>query len=157
MASNYRYLDNAFWEDGTEDRSAVKCIRQETTEDGKRVNKEFLFRKINREGNECPGYKEVVGQLGVERIDNETKMRREKKEKSRHEARIKTEQMQKTKELEQLFALKLRALEIPEIRDSENKKLRTKIRRAQNEVEMNALSALLIGIELGYLKDERAD
>lgn len=67
---------------------------------------------------------------------------------------IKKEQQQKTQMLEKLFALKLQAFEIPEIRDSTNKKLRTKLRRAQNEIEMNTYATLLIGMENGIFKED---
>ena len=50
--------------------------------------------------------------------------------------------------------MKLQAFEIPEIANSENKALRTRLRRSQNEVEMNAYAALIIGKELGILEND---
>ena len=60
----------------------------------------------------------------------------------------------KTAELEQLFTLKLQAFEIDEIKNSPNKALRSKLRRAKNAVEMNALASIIIAQELGLMPNE---
>jgi hypothetical protein len=151
---NYEILDNAFWEDGVDDRSVLKCIRMYNQPDGKRRKEVLQFSKLLPDRSLCPGYKEVVAKLGNEKIDQNTKERRERKQQEANQGRIKKEQAQKTQQLEKLFHMKLQALEIPEIANSEDKKLRTKLRRSQNEVEMNAYAALIIGKELGIFSNE---
>jgi hypothetical protein len=146
----YEFLDNAYWEDGIDDRSQVKCIRMTKTETGRKKDV-LMFQRILPDGTECPGYKEVVQTVGIEKIDANTRNRREKKVRDERENRAKHEQVKQAKELEHLFALKLKAFEIEEIKNSEQKLLRTKLRRAKNEVEMNALATLIIGIELGII------
>ena len=105
----YRILDNAYWEDGVDDKSMVKCIKM-TDVQGKPQQKEVcLFHKILRDGNHCPQFAEVVRVVGEQKIDANTTERRTKKEKQLREHRAKQDQIKKTKELEHLFQLKLKA------------------------------------------------
>lgn len=149
----YEILDNAYWEDGVDDRSVVKCIRMHKEPNGGRRKEVIVFSKLLPDRSLCPQYKEVVAKVGTEKIDANTTERRQRKAMEQKTGQIKHEQKQKTAELERLFSLKLRAFEIPEIRDSERKKLRTKLRRAQNEIEMNAYASLILGLEAGVLKE----
>lgn len=149
----YEILDNAYWEDGIDDRSVVKCIRMHKEPNGGKRKEVIVFSKLLPDRSLCPQYKEVVAKVGVEKIDANTTERRQRKAMEQKTGQIKHEQKQKTAELERLFSLKLRAFEIPEIRDSERKKLRTKLRRAQNEIEMNAYASLILGLEAGVLKE----
>lgn len=148
----YQIQENAYWEDGTDDRSVVKCIRMHKQPDGSRRKEIIVFSKFLPDRSLCPNYKEVVAVLGEELIDNNTNKRRERKSVEESTKRIRREQTKKSQLLERLFQVKLQAFEIPEIRDSKNKELRTKLRRAENEVEMNAYAALIIGLEKGILK-----
>lgn len=151
-----KYLDNAFWEDGTEDRSKLKCIRT-GTRDNKRVNDVMLFHKNLGNGSLCEDYRAVVAQLGVEKIDANTAERRQGKDKKERERKSNHEQQKKTQELEILFGLKLRAFENETIKNSDDRALRTKIRRSQNDVELNAYATILMMKELGYIKNDGTD
>ena len=139
--AKYRYLDNAYWEEA--DRSKLKCIKMTQLEDG-REKKTIL--EVDRED---PIYKEVVSTFGIERIDHHTEVRKERKEKERHEHEIKKAQEVEAKKLEDLFSAKLRAFEIPTVKETKNKSLRTRIRRAENTMEVQALVTLIIGESLG--------
>lgn len=153
---SYEYVDNAYWE--ASDRSIVKCIRlskQEGKPDNQRKKEVLQFHKILSNGQECPNYKEVVTKFGIERIDQNTAERKERKERESKEKRAIHDQRKKTAELEQLFNLKLQAFEIDEIKNSEDRALRAKLRRAKNAVEMNALSAIIIAKELGMFKESK--
>ena len=143
----YRYLDNAFWE--APDRSILKCIKMTELNDGK-SKKEVLTLKKFVNGTEINHqFQEVVSILGIKTIDDYTKKREEEKKKKHHEEALKQEQKNQAKQLEGLFGAKLRAFEIELVKNSTNKTLRTKLRRAQNEMELNALVTLIIGEELG--------
>lgn len=139
--AKYRYLDNAYWEEA--DRSKLKCIKMTQLEDG-REKKTIL--EVDRED---PIYKEVVSTFGIERIDHHTEVRKERKEKERHEHEIKKAQEVEARKLEDLFSAKLRAFEIPTVKETKNKSLRTRIRRAENTMEVQALVTLIIGESLG--------
>ena len=54
------------------------------------------------------------------------------------------EEREKAKELERLFNSKLACFEILEIKNSKNRKLRSKIRKAKNEIELMAYTSLLV-------------
>jgi hypothetical protein len=151
---SYEIQDNAYWEDGIDDRSVLKCIRMHKLPDGGRRKEVVNFSKFRQDKTPCPQYREVVEKLGIEKIDQNTTERRKRKETERKTAQVKREQQQRTQVLERLFQMKLHAFEIPEIANSENKQLRTKLRRAQNEVEMNAYASLIIGKELGVFDNE---
>jgi hypothetical protein len=151
---SYRYLDNAFWE--VPDKSVLKCIRI-TDLDGERTKKDILtVKKIMGDGSLNPQYKEVVDAVGMNVIDRYTQQRQEEKELKRKEHEIKKEQEAQANMLEGLFSAKLRAFEIDEVKNSKNKPLRSRIRRAKNEMELNALVTLIIGEEMGLFgnKDE---
>lgn len=150
----YQYSTNAFWE--AEDRSVVKCIRLTPipNEPNKTKKEVMTFRKTLKDGSECPNYREVVEQIGIMTIDKNTEERKVKKQREEQERRASHEQKKKTSELEHLFGLKLKAFEIDEIKNSKDRNLRSKIRRAKNEVEMNALAAILIAKEMGMTIDD---
>lgn len=151
----YEYLDNAYWE--AEDRSIVKCIKLTTMEDNKKKKDVLQFHKVRPDGSECRHYKEVVAKVGIDKIDANTKERHERKEREDKEKRAVHEQRKKTAELEQLFNLKLQAFEIDEIKNSSDRGLRSKLRRAKNAVEMNALASIIIAKEMGLFGNDGTD
>ena len=60
----------------------------------------------------------------------------------------KTERRNAADELETLFRAKLEAFEIPEVRDSENRELRSRIRKSKSLTEISALVASLITLSI---------
>lgn len=146
----YEYLPNAFWEDGCDDRSVLKCIRMTTLPDGKRKKDILQVRKGDRI------YDEVIAAIGVPKIDEETNQRRERKQREGREKRALHEQKKKAAELEDLFNAKLQAFEIPEVKDREDGSMRRRMRKAKSVVELQALTALAVGLQLGYF-NERTD
>jgi len=146
MAS-YRYLDNAFWE--TPDKSIVKCIRITDLEGGKSKKDILAIKKTLPDGSINPQYTEIVDSVGEHNIDRYTNQRHEEKERQRQEDQIKNEQKKQAAHLENLFGAKIRAMEIDEVKSSKNKALRSRIRKASNELELNALVTLIIGEEMG--------
>jgi len=143
----YRYLDNAFWE--VPDKSIVKCIRIADLGQGKTKKDILAVRKINKDGTPNPQYKEIVDSIGEAVIDKYTQERLEKKEREHQENLVKHEQKKQAAHLEGLFGAKIRAMEIEEVKNTKNKKLRSKIRRANSELEVTALVSLIIGEEMG--------
>ena len=153
------FLDNGFWEN--EEKTILKCIRLTPIKEGGRKKDVLDLRTILPDGSECPQFKQCIAQHGIEKIDANTQVRKDTKEKEDREKRAIHEQRKKSHELEQLFNAKLQAFEIDTIKNSTNRELRSRLRRAKNVIEMNALAALVIGSELGYFKkvdeDERTD
>lgn len=145
-----QYQSNAFWE--KEDRSQLKCIAVIKKPEGGRKSQVMTFTKLNPDGTPNPRYAEVVQLFGVESIDKNTRERNERKEKENREKKAVEDQKRKSKELEHLFNLKLQAFEIEEVKNSSDRNLRARMRRAKNVMELQALTALTIGLELGYYK-----
>jgi hypothetical protein len=151
---NYEYLPNAYWE--KEDKSELKCIRMTKQADGKKLKEILVFKKFLPNGQPNPNYHEVIQLFGVESIDQNTQERKDKKEKEAREKQAVDEQKRKSRELEQLFNLKLQAFEIEEVKNGSDRDIRAKMRRAKNIMELNALTALAVGIELGYIPKKEA-
>jgi hypothetical protein len=151
---NYEYLPNAYWE--KEDRSELKCIRMTKHSDGKKTKEILVIKRHLPSGQLNPQYGEVIGLFGIPAIDKNTQERKEKKEKEVVEKKAVDEQKRKSKELEQLFNLKLQAFEIEEVKNGSDRDIRAKMRRAKNIMELNALTALAVGIELGYIPKKEA-
>lgn len=147
---NYEYVDNAYWE--SDDRSVLKCIKlskQEGKPDNQKKKEILQFHRLLPDGAECPNYKEVVSLFGIARIDEHTKERKTRKDREGKEKRAIHDQRKKSAELEELYKLKLQAFEIEEIKNSEDRTLRSKLRRSKSVAEMNAVTSILIAKELG--------
>ena len=91
-----------------------------------------------------PDWEEILDQNSTEEIDEFTEQRLER-HKNQREATIKKQQDQnEAKRLEDLFNYKLQTFEIAEIKESTNRKLKAKIRKAKNVVEMSAYATILL-------------
>lgn len=141
----FYYQDNAFWTN--ESRTSLKCIRV-SQENGKEKTDVLSVKQGDRL------WDSVISELTIAGIDASSEKRRLQKEDQRATKAITEEQKRKSKQLESLFDLKIKAFEIEAIKNCENRKLRAKLRRAENEVEMNALATLIIAIDLGILEDK---
>ena len=119
---------DAFWE--TPRKAVLNCISER--EDG---NKKI--RQVHKLTEEDPLFKQCVDALGVEHIDENTKRRvnlkfeKQKKKQELEESKI------KAKKLEQLFNYKLKTFEVEEIKLSQNRELKSKLRRAKSIPEVN--------------------
>lgn len=147
MAAKQRYLPNAFWEN--KEKTQLKCIRMTDIGEGREKKDILSVPKVLPDGSQNQEFVVIVNIIGEKVIDAYTLERNEKKKAEAANRNIKREQEIKSKELERLFQLKLRAFEIPAIKNTENKELRRKLRQAKNEVEMNAYAAIILSYELG--------
>ena len=111
----------------------VNQVRQEDMAKAIGVSRATL---INYEKGHTSIPIEVIDKFTEDRLERHRQERESKvkREKERHES----------KRLEQLFNLKLQTFEIPEIKESTNRKLKAKIRKAKNLVEMNAYATILL-------------
>jgi len=146
---SHKYLPNAFWE--KDDKSQVKCIRITDLGGGKERKDVLSYKNTDSE------FQNVLDAIGVDQIDRYSKERWEQKKREKQNHSVREEQKQKSNELEMLFAKKLKAFEIEAIKTTTNKDLRTRLRRATNEIELNALSALIIGESLGLFGTKSTD
>lgn len=136
------WLDNAFWEN--EKKELLNCISIDYDDDGKEIRQVHKLRKLTTEGKENPLFKDCIAFLGEEAIDKETKERIERKNQERDLAKTKAEQKNRAQRLEGLFQYKLEIFEIPEIKASKNRTLRSKLRRSKSVPEANLYAMMIM-------------
>lgn len=137
-----KWLDNAFWE--TEEKKQLNCIL-ETEDDVGRVSRQVM--KLNRhdkDGKENELFNEVIGDLGEDSIDSNTQERNERKKSEREEQKKRDLEHAKARKLEQLFNYKLEAFEVEQIKESKNRKLKSKLRRAKSKIEVDLFAMMIV-------------
>lgn len=131
-----------FWETAAKDRMTVRL--NITHDDGSFSTSVARVSKYDANGKVSKDWDEILDQNTIEEIDKFTEERLER-HKHQREADIKKQQeKQEAKRLEDLFNYKLQTFEIPEIKESSNRKLKAKIRKAKNIIEMNAYATILL-------------
>lgn len=131
-----------FWENAAKDRLTVRL--NISHDDGSFSTTVAKVSKYDDDGKITQDYEEILKQNPIESIDKFTEDRIERHKQER-EANIKNEkEKQEAKRLEHLFNYKLQTFEIPEIKESTNRKIKSKIRKAKNIVEMNAYATMLL-------------
>jgi len=131
-----------FWENAAKDRLTVRL--NITHDDGSFSTTVAKVSKYDADGKITSDYEEVLAQNTMEEIDKFTEDRLER-HKQQREADIKKQQEKnEAKRLEDLFNHKLATFEIDEIKNSKNRKLKAKIRKAKNLVEMQAYATILL-------------
>lgn len=131
-----------FWENAAKDRLTARL--NITHDDGSFSTTVAKVSKYDSDGKVTSDYEEVLSQNTMAEIDKFTEDRLERHRQER-EANIKKQQEKnEAKRLEDLFNFKLQTFEIPEIKESTNRKLKAKIRKAKNVIEMNAYATILL-------------
>jgi len=131
-----------FWENAAKDRLTARL--NITHDDGSFSTTVAKVSKYDSDGKVTSDYEEVLSQNTMDEIDKFTEDRLERHRQER-EANIKKQQEKnEAKRLEDLFNFKLQTFEIPEIKESTNRKLKAKIRKAKNVIEMNAYATILL-------------
>ena len=142
MSNKTFFLDNPFWRDP--DRTSATAILVTEDAGGNRTNRQLDLDKIRPDGSECTLFKQLIEEVGIRKIDANTDERRKRKEAEATQNRIQDEQKKKAAQLESLFTLKIKAFEIDAVKESKNKALRSKLRKAKNEIELNAYVTMML-------------
>jgi hypothetical protein len=149
MAAIHRkWRDIAFYHD-IEKKDKIEGILIITDEDERVITQQLTVKKYLPDGNHNPDWAEIMEQVGDERITANTVERKEKKAQEVEKNKRDELSKRKVKELEQLFEMKVRTLEIDEIKNSKNTQLKSKLRRSKNVVEMNTIATLIMMEEMG--------
>ena len=131
-----------FWENAAKDRLTARL--NITHDDGSFSTTVARVSKYDNDGNISSDYEELMSQNTLDAIDEFTRERLERHKQER-EANIKKQQEKnESKRLEDLFNSKLQTFEIPEIKESTNRALKSKIRKAKNNIEMQAYATILL-------------
>ena len=131
-----------FWETAAKDRLTARL--NITHDDGSFSTTVARVSKYDENGNITSDYTEVLEQNTLEAIDKFTNERLERHKQEREANIKKTEERNEAKRLEDLFNYKLQTFEITEIKESTNRKLKAKIRKAKNAIEMQAYATILL-------------
>lgn len=145
MASR-KWLDNAFWE--TEEKNQLNCILELVDDEGRDIRQVMKLNRTERDGSPNEMFNEVIEALGEERIDQETQDRVERKKAEAEEHKQREVEHQKARKLEKLFNYKLEAFEVEEIKNSKNRKLKGKLRRAKSRIEVDLYSIMILQEQL---------
>jgi len=148
-----KWMDNAFWEN--DEKEMLNCILEMEDDVGRVTRQVMKLRKADDEGNVNPDFAEVVELLGESIIDENTTERNSRKKREAEEEKQRELEHAKARKLEQLFNYKLEAFEIEDIKNSKNRQLKSKLRRAKNRVEVD-LYAIMIVMEEMKRKEEEA-
>jgi hypothetical protein len=145
--SNRKWLENSFWHN--EEKEVAEAILVITDSEGREITQVLTVRKFDTEGETNPDWVELMDQVGEEKIDENTEERRKRKAEEREVEEQERKANQKARDLEELFDAKIKILEIDEIKNTENKTLKSKLRRSKSILEMNTYAQLIMMEALG--------
>lgn len=135
------WLDNAFWE--TPRKELLNAISEEV--DGNKTKRQVhKIEKLNADGTPNELFIEAIEFLGEEKINASSQKRLSKKQDEADIEKQKKMEHERAKKLEQLFEYKLETFEIPEIKESKNRLLKSKLRRSKSVPEVNLYAILLV-------------
>ena len=140
------WASDSFWE--SYDQNRITTILMITDNEGKVTKQKLTVNRYNPDGTENPDFKEIIEQITEEKVTKNTEVRKEKKEKERELNQQKRIEQEKAKKLQKLFEYKIEAFEVDEIKNSKNRLLKSKLRKAKNIVEVNIYSMMIVMEEL---------
>jgi len=144
--SRKQWMDNAFWE--TEEKKELNCILELEDDVGRVTRQQMFLHRVNKDGSENELFNEVIDALGEDSIDKETTDRVVRKKAQAEEDKLREDEHQKARKLEKLFNYKLEAFEVEEIKNSKNRKLKAKLRRAKSRIEVDMWSIMILQDQL---------
>lgn len=138
MSESPKYLD-PIWQDKANRHIVCRMLQG---------NGEYAVTHISAgpesEGFENPDYDAVLAEFGVEELDRLTAEHKAEREKHEAAEKERAETMRARQKQEVLFNAKLEAFEIEEIKNSKNRDLKKRLRKAKSLIEINAYATLLI-------------
>ena len=134
-----REIKYPYW--SRDDKTQVVC--QFHYEDGTMLEAAVMD---TAEGN--PDWKEIFETFTVEEIDTTTNKMKEERAELQQKAEFEEKEKLERMKTDTLFSAKLEAFEISLIRESKDRKLKSKIRKAQSLMEIQAYTTILLMREL---------
>ena len=140
--SRKQWMDNAFWE--SDEKKELNCILELEDDVGRVTRQQMFLNRLDKDGNENELFNEVVDAISEELIDKNTVERIDRKKAEAEEEKLRDEEHNKARKLEKLFNYKLEAFEVEEIKNSKNRKLKAKLRRAKSKIEVDMYSIMIL-------------
>jgi hypothetical protein len=144
------WASNSFWE--TYDKNKITTILTTTNEDETVTTQQLTVSKFSTDGVENPDFLEILESISEEKINENTTARTEKKKAETEAKEQRKIEDEKAKQLQILFEAKIQAFEIEQIKNSTNRLLKSKLRKAQNLIEVNIYSMMIVMEELANEK-----
>lgn len=135
-------MDNAFWEDDTKEK--LNCILEIMDDVERETRQVMLLQRTNKDGTPNELFNEVIDDLGVESVNRNTEERKVRKAAEKEEDQQRDVEYARARKLEELFNYKLEVFETEEIKNSKNRKLKGKLRRAKSKIEVNLYAMMLL-------------
>jgi len=134
--------NHPFWENYQKDRITARLKIKHS--DGKETWSTATISKYDAKGNPNPDFQACIDQNTIEEIDKNTAERQERHKRRREEGKKADKERQQALKLEDLFNAKLEIFEIDMIKNSKNRLLKSKIRKAKNRYEMIGFLSILM-------------
>jgi len=141
-----KWADDSFWE--SYDRNRITTVLMTTDAEGRVTKQQLTVNRLNPDGTENSDFQEILNSLTEEKITENTQKRNEKKAAEREAKEQQRLEREKAAELQKLFEAKIQAFEIDEIKNSRNRLLKAKLRKAKNLIEVNLYSMMIVMEEL---------
>lgn len=141
-AASRVWMDNAYWENYQQDK--VKCILMTADEHGVTTTQQLTLAKTAADGSDNTDWLELMDQVGADKITANTTERAERKQDQRKKEEQEKNEKERAQALHRLFEAKIQAFEIDTIKNSTNRVLKSKLRKAQNLIEVNVYSMMII-------------
>lgn len=136
------WQQNAFFH--SDDREEAEAILVITDDEDRQISQVLTVRKFDTAGELNPDWTELLEQVPEDKIAENTKERIDRKAKEQEYDVQREKASLQARELEHLFDSKIKVLEIEKIKNTTNKKLKTKLRRSKNLVELQMYAQLIL-------------
>ena len=146
MMTNREWASDSFWE--SYDQNRITTVLMITDDEGRVTKQQLTVNRYNPDGTNNPDFKEIIDQLTEEKITQNTQKRTEKRAAEREAKEQQRLEREKAAELQKLFEEKIQAFEIEDIKNSKNRVLKAKLRKAKNLIEVNIYSMMIVMEEL---------
>jgi hypothetical protein len=150
--TNKSWANTSFWDSYQKDR--ITTVLTITDDDGNTTTQQLSVNKYGPDGSENTDFQEIIEQWGEESLSANTVQRNERKAAKRDEEEQRRIEKEKAKELQKLFEAKIQAFEVEQIKNSSNRILKSKLRKAQNIIEVNIYSMMIVMEELKNAESE---
>lgn len=148
-----RKFSNVFWDNDQKTRVNTRLVVG--YDDGTTQVFNAVVSKTE-DGN--PDWDNIMKNIGPEKIEEATTTRMRERIKRREEERANIEERRKKQlafdKQEALFACKLEAFEIEEIKNSKNRDLKARIRKSKTVMEVHAYTTILLEYEYNLAKEQ---
>jgi len=124
-----------------EKKEMIHCMLETTTPEGGVQSVYTIVNKLTDTGSINPDFAKIISQFGEETITQHSEMHwNRKKPKSEEKEKV----IKQNNEQEELFNKKLELFEIEEVKASQNRILKSKLRKAKNISEAYAYASAIV-------------